>query len=45
VVTAQFDPLWDASMDFARRLAQAGVPTELHLYPRTPQHSTIDVTA
>lgn len=31
----QFDPLRDDALDFARRLAHQGVPTELHLYPGT----------
>jgi acetyl esterase/lipase len=35
VSVAQYDPLRDEGIEFARRLAQAGVPTELHMYPGT----------
>lgn len=35
VTTCQFDPLRDEGIDYAQRLAQAGVPTELVLYPGT----------
>ncbi|GLY71293.1 alpha/beta hydrolase [Amycolatopsis taiwanensis] len=35
VVTCEFDPLRDEGIDYARRLIQAGVPTELHHYPGT----------
>lgn len=35
VVVSQFDPVRDEGIEYARRLAQAGVPTELHLYPGT----------
>jgi acetyl esterase len=35
VATCQFDPLRDEGIDYAQRLAQAGVPTELVLYPGT----------
>lgn len=35
VAVAQFDPLRDEGIDYAQRLAQANVPTELHLYPGT----------
>jgi acetyl esterase len=35
VVVAQFDPLRDEGIAYAQRLAQAGVATELHLYPAT----------
>ncbi|MEV5821185.1 alpha/beta hydrolase [Micromonospora harpali] len=31
----QFDPVRDEGMRYAQRLAQAGVPTEAHLYPAT----------
>lgn len=34
VVTAQFDPLRDEGLHHARRLLEAGVPTELHQFPR-----------
>jgi acetyl esterase/lipase len=35
VATAQFDPVRDEGIDYAQRLAQANVPTELVLYPGT----------
>jgi len=35
VVTCEFDPLRDEGIDYARRLIQAGVATELHHYPGT----------
>src|SRR5699024_10537948 len=35
VVTCEFDPLRDEGLDYARRLIQAGVPTELQHYPGT----------
>jgi len=31
----QYDPLRDEAMEYARRLAHANIPTELHLYPGT----------
>jgi acetyl esterase len=35
VVTCEFDPLRDEGIEYARRLIQAGVTTELHHYPGT----------
>jgi acetyl esterase len=35
VVTCEFDPLRDEGIEYARRLIEAGVPTELHHYPGT----------
>lgn len=35
VIVCQFDPLRDEGIGCAQRLAQAGVLTELHLYPGT----------
>jgi acetyl esterase len=35
VTTCQYDPLRDEGMEYARRLAHAGVPTELRHYPAT----------
>ncbi|GAA1405034.1 esterase [Glutamicibacter uratoxydans] len=35
IAVNQFDPLRDEGLEFARRLAQANVPTEAHLYAGT----------
>ncbi|RAS70434.1 acetyl esterase/lipase [Lentzea atacamensis] len=35
VTTCQYDPLRDEGIEYARRLAHAGVPTELRHYPAT----------
>ena len=35
IVTCEFDPLRDEGIEYAQRLMQAGVPTELHHYPGT----------
>lgn len=45
VVTCEFDPLRDEGLDYAQRLVQAGVSTELHLYPGTFHGSAIIVSA
>jgi len=37
----QFDPLRDEGIEYARRLAHADVPDELHLYPGTFHDSTL----
>ena len=41
VMTCQFDPLRDEGIGYAQRLAQAGVPTELVLYPGTFHGSSL----
>jgi acetyl esterase len=35
IAVAAYDPLRDEGIDYARRLVESGVPTELHLYPGT----------
>ena len=35
IAVTSFDPLRDEGIDYAQRLTQAGVATELHLYPGT----------
>lgn len=46
ITVGQFDPLRDEGIEYARRLAHAGVPTELHMYPGTFHGSSgIAVTA
>ncbi len=40
VAACQFDPLRDEGLEYGRRLAQANVPVELHLYPGTFHGST-----
>lgn len=35
VACSEIDPLRDEAIDYARRLLDAGVPTELHVYPGT----------
>jgi len=45
VAVCQFDPLRDEGIEYARRLAAAGVPTELHLYPGTFHGSVVIASA
>ena len=33
ITTAEFDPLRDEAIEYAQRLMQAGIPTELHVVP------------
>ncbi|GAB2466986.1 alpha/beta hydrolase [Streptomyces chlorus] len=35
ITVSSFDPLRDEGIEYAQRLTDAGVPTELHLYPGT----------
>jgi acetyl esterase/lipase len=35
IATAQFDPLRDEGLEYASRLLQAGIPTEVHCFPGT----------
>lgn len=41
VTTCQYDPLRDEGLEYARRLAHAGVPTELRQYPATFHGSSL----
>ncbi|MFC7327032.1 alpha/beta hydrolase [Marinactinospora rubrisoli] len=41
VTACQYDPLRDEGLEYARRLIQAGVPTELFHYPGTFHGSTL----
>ncbi|HEV2370108.1 MAG TPA: alpha/beta hydrolase [Acidimicrobiales bacterium] len=45
VSTMEYDPLRDEGIDYAVRLMQAGVSTELHCFPGTWHGSTMIVTA
>jgi acetyl esterase len=45
VTTCQFDPLRDEGIDYAQRLAQSNVPTELVLYPGTFHGSSMVASA
>ncbi|WP_410586555.1 alpha/beta hydrolase [Amycolatopsis sp. lyj-23] len=45
VTTCQFDPLRDEGLAYAQRLAHAGVPVELRLYPGTFHGSSLVETA
>lgn len=49
ITSCEFDPLRDEGLAYGQRLVQAGVPTELHLYPGTFHGSgglvpTVDVS-
>lgn len=44
VAVAEFDPLRDEGIDYARELLRAGVSTELHLFPGT-FHGSAEVAA
>jgi acetyl esterase len=41
VSAMQFDPLRDEDIAYAQRLLQAGIPTELHVFPGTFHGSTM----
>ena len=41
VYVCEYDPLRDEGIEYAQRLVQAGVATELHLYPGTFHTSTL----
>ena len=45
VSVMQFDPVRDEGIAYATKLAQAGVPTELHLFPATFHGSSMIPTA
>ena len=45
VSTMEFDPLRDEGVEYALRLLQAGVPTELHNFPGTFHGSSLFATA
>ncbi|WP_163510776.1 alpha/beta hydrolase [Fodinicola acaciae] len=45
VSVCEFDPLRDEGIDYAQRLVQAGVATELHLYPGTFHGSALIAAA
>jgi acetyl esterase/lipase len=45
VTTCQYDPLRDEGIEYARRLAHAGVPTELRHYPATFHGSSFIASA
>ncbi|MFC0436035.1 alpha/beta hydrolase [Kutzneria buriramensis] len=45
VSVCEFDPLRDEGLAYATRLIQAGVPTELHLFPGTFHGSELVATA
>lgn len=45
VTAMEFDPLRDEDVDYAARLMQAGVPTELHTFPGTFHGSSLVTTA
>lgn len=45
VAVAQFDPLRDEGIEYAQRLLQQGIPTELHCFPGTFHGATLTPSA
>jgi acetyl esterase/lipase len=45
VSTAEFDLFLDENLDYARRLSEAGVPVELHVWPGAFHGFDLDPTA
>ena len=44
ISACEFDPLRDEALAYGQRLVQAGVPTEMHLYPGTFHGSASAIT-